>query len=302
MTAPTNSFILPDRTNSDFGGGHICWSLLRDVATWVQQGRRIDLLNFAPVLHLKPYAVALAVGAAKRLGSTDLQVIPPQDIAAKNHLIRLGVPAALGVDWGAADVRGSNLPLEIVTQRPSSDFSYHAASLLAEEFPGGLPAGMTARIADSVDEVILNAMAHSESPIGCVIVGQAFPANQCIEVAIVDLGVTIRGHLGRRFAHLATDEQAIREAVKEGVTGTLPGAVNLLGDPNSGIGLSELKDFVEATNGELAILSGSAVVSFGEKTCTQSLVGQRFLGTLISIRFNTGAGAAPPRPAGAVYY
>jgi hypothetical protein len=296
-----NRFTIPDRTNSDFGGGHIRWSLLRSVATWVRESRRMDTLDFAGVVHLKPYAVALVVAAARRLGAAHLQVLPPADANTRDHLIRLGVPAALSADWGSAGLRASNVPLKIVTDRPAPDFSYRTAERLAVQFPGGLSAGLTARIADSIDEVVLNALAHSESPIGCVVVGQAFPANQCIEIAIVDLGMTIRGHLSRRFPHLVTDDAAIREAVEEGVTGTPPGSVNRLGDPNSGVGLSELRGFATATGGELAILSGASLVCFGGAASTQALEGHAFPGTLVNVRFNTGAGAAPPRPPGMVY-
>lgn len=296
-----NRFIVPDRTNSDFSGGKIYWDLFRSVATWVRESRSVAILDFTGVVHLKPYAVALAVAVARRLGTADLQVLAPTDATARDHLIRLGVPTALGADWGDAARRASNVPLQIVTNRPSSDFSYRAAALLAAEFPGGLSVGITARIADSIDEVVLNALAHSESSIGCVVVGQAFPGSQCIEIAIVDLGITIRGHLSRRFPSLATDDTAIQEAVKEGVTGTPPGSVNRLGDPNSGVGLSELRDFVAATGGELSILSGVSLVCFGERVSTQSLVGPAFPGTLVHVCFNTAAVATTPRPPGVVY-
>ncbi len=304
MTSPnmTNRFVVPAMTSSDFAEGRILWDLFRETASWFGQVRQIHELDFSAAVNLKPYAVALVVALAKRLGVPGLAIMPPDDPMVQAHLIRLGVPAALGVDWGVAGRKPSNASLAILTERPSSDFSYGIASLLAEEIPGGLPAGITARIADSVDEVILNALAHSESPIGCVVVGQAFPGNQCIEVAIVDFGITIRGHLQRRFRHLTTDEQAIQEAVKEGITGTLPGRVNRLGDPNSGVGLSELADFAGATAGELAILSGSALVCVGVRRVTQMLIGQAFPGTLVNIRFNTNPGAISPRPKGMIYY
>lgn len=302
MTSPVSTFVVPNLTNSDFAAGRVTWDLFRDVATWLRQSRPLDVIDFSGAVHLKPYAVALVAALAKRLGGPGLQVLPPTDSAARDHLIRIGLPSALGTDWGTAGLRPSNVPLEILVDRPSSDFSYRVASLLAEEFPGGLPAGITARIADSIDEVILNALAHSASPIGCVVVGQAFPANQRIEVAIVDFGVTIRGHLGQRFPNLATDEQAIQEAVREGVTGTMPGGVNRLGDPNSGVGLSELKHFAESTAGELAILSGTALVCFGPQAGTQLLRGQAFPGTLVNVRFNTSPGTASPLRQGRVYY
>jgi hypothetical protein len=75
-------------------------------------------------------------------------------------------------------------------------------------------------------------------------------------------------------------------AVQEGVTGTID--LNRFDEPNSGVGLSETKDFIERVGGEMAILSGAAVVSFGDNPCTQHLYGPRFPGTLVNLKFCTG--------------
>ncbi len=300
MTPPIHRFVVPSLPSNDLAGGKIAWGLLKEVAAWLHQLRQVDEIDFAQTPILRPHAIALIVALAKRLGGPSLRVVPPQDTAVRNHLLRLGVPESLGADWGQAGERPANVPIDILSNRPSPDFSYRVASLLAEGLPGGLPAGMTARIADSIDEVILNALAHAGSSIGCVVVGEAFPADQCIEVAIVDFGITIRGHLGRRFPSLVTDEQAIQEAVKEGVSGTPPGAVNRLGDPNSGVGLSELRQFVESTASELAVLSGSSLLRFGSRMTSETMEGQGFPGTLVNIRFNTNPGTPPPGPKGMI--
>lgn len=290
ISEPNARLVVPDRTNSQFSEGQVYWSLIHDVAALIGRNRIVDEIDFRHVVHLKPYAVALVVGVARQLGSPNLQIVAPVDDSAKQHLTRLGVPLVLNVDWGEAILRATNVPLEVVSARPPADFSYRVSELLAREFPGGLGAGMMPRIADSIDEMILNSLAHSESSVGCVVVGQSFPSSQSIEVAIVDFGITIRGHLSRKYPNLSTDELAIREAVKEGITGTPSGSLNRLGDPNSGVGLSELAGFVESTGGELAILSGSSLVCFGSRIVALPLKGQPFPGTLINIRFNTAAG------------
>jgi len=302
MTAEKKKFVVPSLMNSGFGAGKVCWSLFHEAATWAHEGRRIEELDFSGVVHLKPYAVAIVVALASRFGDNFMDSVPPNDAAARDHLIRLGVPDAIGADWGNAVIRPTNVPLQIVTDRPPADFSFQTASMLAAEFSGGLPAGVTAKIADCIDEIVLNALGHSESPTGCVVVGQAFPGQDAIEAAIVDLGITIRGHLSRQFPVLATDEKAIIRAVEEGVTGTPPGKVNRLGDPNSGVGLSDLKGFVEATDGELSILSGSALVTFGVKAGSQPLTGRPFPGTLVNVRFNTNPGSGRQRPKSRIYY
>ena len=73
--------------------------------------------------------------------------------------------------------------------------------------------------------------------------------------------------------------------MKEGVTGTVER--NLLGEVNSGYGLFGVQQAVSALGGELAILSGSALVCSGKIDAEHRLHGPPFGGTLVNIRFNT---------------
>lgn len=282
MKEATSTFTVPDLSQSDFASGQINWTYLRTVAEWIRENRAITCLDLRNAKHMKPYVVALTAAVCKKLGTDSLLQLGPDDDTVLGHLTRLGFQEAIGVKSLSCKQRDTNIPLEILTDRPSEAFSWAVAEKLIDEFPGGISAGLKQEIANGIDEMILNALTHSDSSIGCVVVGQAFPKRRIIEATILDLGITIRGHLKNKFPELTTDEAAIRRAMEEGITGTI--GLNRFGEPNGGAGLFHLREFIEDTGSELAILSGSSVVCLGQEG-SQPLWGQGFPGTLVNVRF-----------------
>src|SRR5690606_17590150 len=107
-----------------------------------------------------------------------------------------------------------------------------------------LPPGIFAMMVDSLDEIIRNALTHADSPIDCIVVGQAFEKSSKLEIAVLDLGRTIRGHLvtNPKHAYISSEEQAIRMACIDGVSGTPDAQHNRHGEPNSDAGLAFLRD------------------------------------------------------------
>ncbi len=153
-----------------------------------------------------------------------------------------------------------------------------------------LPAGVFPRIAAHLDEIITNALTHAVSPIDCLVAGQAFDGTGKVEIAILDLGIGIRGHLTRhpKYASVKTDREAIDKATQEGVTGTLPGKLNMRNQPNSGAGLWELREYCHHGGGEMTILSGYDWLTYSN--CQKAIHGrlrQEFRGCLVNIRFFT---------------
>ena len=283
MSETASVFTVPDLSNSDFATGKISWTYFRTIAEWIRDQRRIDVLDLRGAKHMKPYVVALTAAVCRKLGTERLVQLGPDDESVLDHLSRLGFQQAIGVKSQPNEKRDTNIPLEVLTERPSEGFSWSVAEKLIDEFPGGISAGLKQEIANGIDEMILNALTHSESSVGCIVVGQSFPKRRMIEATILDLGITIRGHLGRKYPELTTDEMAIRRALEEGVTGTV--GLNRFGEPNGGAGLFHLREFIENTGSELAILSGSNVVCLGH-VGSQDLYGLGFPGTLINVRFS----------------
>jgi len=62
--------------------------------------------------------------------------------------------------------------------------------------------------------------------------------------------------------------------------------VNSLGDPNSGVGLYELREYCESGNGELSIASGEDMVIFGrDSEPVERAFAGGFPGCLVSVKF-----------------
>ena len=140
--------------------------------------------------------------------------------------------------------------------------------------------------------IALHASTHAESPIDCFVAGQSYPKTGKVEVAVLDLGQTIRVHLSKNPLHsrVRSDEEAILLAVQDGVTGTPPGQQNRRGFANSGAGLAFVREFCEGGSGELTVLSGDSWVTFrqGLAPVKGKIFGPRFQGCLVNVRFFTG--------------
>jgi hypothetical protein len=293
------SLHVPELANSHFSTGGIAWDMLKSAAILRQNGGAVDLIDLSDVRHMRPYGVAIVAAMAElsSLHGNPVTYLSPRDDQIRDHLARLGLPAIVGQhDPAMVAPRTTNLPIRIQKTRSDTTGS-EIAEMLVRELGYDLPGGLEYQIAENIDEMVLNALTHAESEVGCVIVGQAFPQTSVLEVAILDLGITIPTHLGRAVPGLPDDATAIVKAIEDGVTGTKDR--NRFGEPNSGAGLYNLTAHLEATGGEMAILSGSAVVwmnSLG-KWGRHELHGPRFEGTLVNIVFSTRPGSTGVGPA-----
>jgi hypothetical protein len=214
----------------------------------------------------------------------------PSTHDARDHVVRSGlceffvVPDAVELQPSPRAVRVRQL------SSVSTTFADEITTAWEREFDD-MPVNLRRRLADHLDEIVRNALSHAASPVGCVVAAQVFPRARLVEIAILDAGVTILGHLTRNPQHswIKTDAEAIVQSTMEGITGTRAGEVNSLGEPNSGIGLFELRDYCEGGGGTVSIVSGEAVVTFGLENGAEPDVlpfAGGFPGCLVNIRFN----------------
>jgi len=266
-----------------FRNGAVAWEILN--AAKSIQSDALELVDLSDCLHLKPYSVALLVAYSMSMTPRP-RLILPNDQQCAEHLIRLGVHEYFDIDNPPViDQRMTNVPVECLEDR-SGSFASDAMEVW-ERQAKGYPPGIKQRLADHLDEVLLNSLTHADSSVGCVVCGQAFPKTETVEIAVVDLGRTIRGHLSAREQYRALDdEQAILAAIQEGVTGTV--GLNRFNEPNSGVGLFELFSYCRQGGGELTILSGESYLtaSSGKEPLTHRFRGG-FPGTLVNVRFLT---------------
>lgn len=285
---------LPDRGSFADGNGA---ALKYDVLKQVGSHDVPSCIDLSGCCHLKPYSIACLCGLAAlgRVQSRDISLILPNNADFSEHLCRLELP-----QWFQCGPlpevirRDSNLPVEQVRWPPG-----HASERIIDMLVpnAGVSANVVPNLKSALDEIIRNALTHAESPIDCIVVGQAFPGTGKVEVCVLDLGQTIRGHLTKNPDHqnLASDRQAIEHATVDGVTGTLRGTLNRRGEPNSGIGLHFVRDMCERGQGELTILSGDAWVTYSQNPpVSGDIIGPKFKGCLVNVRFFTDSGLPSP--------
>jgi len=260
----SRSLEVPELSRSDFFGAKIAWPTINSAAAVLADAGSIGCIDLSKVRHMRPYQVAIAAALAEdhHIRGRPLGYQPPDDDSVREHLERLGLPGIVLQQPGdPATTRSTNLPIQVLRGRATESFGWDTTEALIRELEFDLAAGLQASIAEGINEMVLNAASHSDSAIGCVVVGQAFPKTRVLELAILDLGITIRGHLSSHaYPNLTDDAKAIELALTDGVTGTPKGSRNKFGEPNAGQGLASLHTFLAASGGDLSILSGSAIV------------------------------------------
>ena len=133
-----------------------------------------------------------------------------------------------------------------------------------------------------IGEIFNNINDHSSEHIGCIY-AQHYPKLSKVKIAISDFGVGIPYSIQGRYPSL-TDEEALAEAIKEGVsTQSTPG--------NRGAGLTNITEAINANQGCVHIHSNAGII-----TCSSGNTGIRitsstadgyYPGTLFEIILNT---------------
>lgn len=275
------------RDEGDFPRRKVVWSAL--TALRPAKASAPTAVDLSGLTLVRPYTVA-AVAALGCLGRRQASLTLPSTHDARDYVVRSGlceffvVPDAVELQPSPRAVRVRQL------SSVSTTFADEITTAWEREFDD-MPVNLRRRLADHLDEIVRNALSHAASPVGCIVAAQVFPGARLVEIAILDTGVTILGHLTRNPLHssIRSDDEAIVQATKEGITGTRAGEVNSLGEPNSGIGLFELREYCESGGGTVTIVSGGAIVTFGLENETGPDVlpfEGDFPGCLINIRFN----------------
>lgn len=270
---------------ADGNAAALAWDILKRAAAH----NLPSTLDLTECTHLKPYAIACLCGLGElaRRRENPIRVIPPSSESCREHLGRIGLPTFFEGEWPRGAARDTNITARCVAWPPSNE-GERIVEILAPR--AQLPAGMFASMVDSLDEIIRNALTHAESPIDCIVVGQAFDKSSKVEISVLDLGRTIRGHLvtNPKYAHVSSDKEAIRMACIDGVSGTPDAQLNRHGEPNSGAGLAYLRDYCESGGGQATILSGTAWITYsGDTDPVIGCLYHPFQGCLVNIRYFT---------------
>jgi hypothetical protein len=190
-----------------------------------------------------------------------MTIEPPKSSAVRTYLERMdlagNLPAGCASGLQARPAVAGNVLIPIRRLGSTSDVDLmldgEIATLLDAQFTNSL-AGLGLAFTATVSEMCDNATTHGHSNVGTAYVAaQRYSAGRCVLV-VGDLGIGIPAHIRRQHPTLLTDDDAIREATKEGVTGATGSNRN-----HRGIGYQWVIDSLKEANipfGELRVWSG----------------------------------------------
>lgn len=211
----------------------------------------------AVVMHgpMLPARLAAVLHACRLQGVT-VEFVPPQVPAIGCYLAATGLteaaPDELDLRLGPAE-DGSDVlvpVLRLADQAAADALDHTFAAAYRQRFDGEF--GVFAEpFHQAAGELLDNATTHGNSDCGAFVAAQRFPGNRCVLV-IGDAGIGIPAHLGAVHS-VADDEEALREAMKEGITAT--------GDEHRGMGYYWVRDAIKQAaveRADVSIWSGEA--------------------------------------------
>jgi hypothetical protein len=242
-------------------------------------------IDLGSLVHIAPTSLALLVACLKRLQEDRLlldgsAVIPPKAPPVAMYLERMNLIRELVGELPESFVRR-----EAKGFRPGEHFEDDTdyaivARSLTEAICERCDVDKLGRAAVRVclDEVCENVIHHADTPLGGFAAAQGWPkSNREFEIGIVDLGVGKRASLTKNpdYAHIVDDAEAIRTALRPGVTSTP--------ERNAGIGLFVTAMLLANNGGVIHVRSGLGAVSLGATNAKM----QRPIavpGTVVSLR------------------
>jgi hypothetical protein len=196
----------------------------------------------------------------------EIDLVKPREPSVCAYLERMhlasDLPPGCLCEWetsGRSERSDVLIPIRRLRSPADGDeLEQELGGLYLAHFEGAL-SGLAEAFTRTIGEISDNATTHGCSSVGTsYVAAQRYEHDRCV-LAVGDLGVGIPEHMRRTFPDLQDDGEAIREATKEGVSGT--------GDPLRGVGYQYVIDGLKETKvprGELCVWSGKG--RFGVET------------------------------------
>jgi hypothetical protein len=204
------------------------------------------------------WVITLEGSELRKSSGHEVCVVSPRQRSVCNYLARMQLADDLpsSCTWDLQTIGHGKrsevlIPIRRLRSQVESDrLDDELGELYSAHFRGPI-ARVAAAFTMTVSEMTDNATTHGWSNVGVsYVAAQRYRADRCVLV-VGDLGIGIPEHIRRVHPELSDDGDAIREATKEGVTGT--------GDSQRGIGYQQVIDSLKETqvpSGELRIWSG----------------------------------------------
>ena len=224
------------------------------------------MIDFGPVEFIKPVGVVALLATLERLTKlfkmSSLTFSLPEDPEVQQYLRMAGVFDVMRRLISFSNIQPEDVIPERPPERPMVPCRYfdsesdveQIANQMEEDFETVLPGrgSILGTCHTAFSELATNVIYHAESGGGYVLAQQYnYSSGPMVEIAVADCGIGIQASLqkNQKYNHILSDEDAIEEAIKEGVSS--------LEDSYRGYGLYHVTHDVKGNdNRQLTIRSG----------------------------------------------
>lgn len=205
-------------------------------------------------ISVHPVVIAMIIALSKQVRHNGGE-IKSTSFSAKSrpYLVRMGLIPHLderhGINITEHEASGRFIPAtQIQNSKELNQFLTDMIPLLHTDLEQAYP------IKYVMSELIRNVIEHSASSMGAIVCAQYYKKSNRISIGVSDVGIGIKQAINQSY-ETATDEEAIKLALRPGITGT----TRRLGGSefNAGAGLFFTKSIAKVSRGFFIIYSGN---------------------------------------------
>ena len=222
------------------------------------------VLDFRKVKFIAPWAVCLYGAYAcwmREKYQCQIQIKGNPTTRTGSYIARSGLPNLVGASFTATDsiVEPKIFPLSKITKSKDIQPLVNGVRKLLciddQEMEGATQYSIT--------ELVRNAVQHSQSTSGGMVMAQFYPQPGEVDVIVADMGVGIRKTLGVD-ENIETDAQALTQAIRPHISGTFKPTAYASMKDNAGLGLFITSEIATMSNGSFLLGSGDTLLEVGE--------------------------------------
>jgi len=177
-------------------------------------------------------------------------------------------------------------PIEHIDTRMGLEkISSHLTGIMLQNF-ASLDAGEKKDLRDYLQylflEVMNNVVDHSHSDVGGYTMAQYFPSGKKIQFVVADRGIGFLENIQLNF-NIETEEDAIMEALKKGVTSTTQTMYGA--ERNAGYGLYAMFEILKLTGGQFVIISNDTLIRYKDGGFTKKELLYPWRGVVVAFEF-----------------
>ncbi len=218
------------------------------------------VLDFRNIKFIAPWAVCLYGAYTYWMRETyqcQIQIKGNPTTQAGSYIARSGLPKLVGAPFTATDaiVDAKTIRLSKIKAskgiQPLVDQILKLLDMDDQEMEGATQY--------SIVELMRNAVQHSQSTTGGMVMAQFYPQPGEVDVIVADMGVGIRKTLGVD-GNIETDAQALTQAIRSHISGTFEPTVYGSMKDNAGLGLFITSEIAAMSEGAFLLGSGDALL------------------------------------------